>query len=112
MAAMAVMATRRLDVVVVRGRSMVPTLRPGDRLVAARLTRAPRRGEIVLAPDPREPGRELVKRVSAVTNGRVALRGDDPAASTDGRTFGDLPARSVRWRVIARCWPPGRLRTF
>ena len=109
---MAVVAARRLDVVVVRGRSMAPTLLPGDRLVAARLTRSPRRGEIVLAADPREPGRELVKRVSSVTGGRVALRGDDPAASTDGRTFGDLRADTMRWRVIARCWPPGRLRTF
>jgi nickel-type superoxide dismutase maturation protease len=99
---------RRLDVVEVRGRSMLPTLRPGDRLVVVRLD-GPRPGDVVLAPDPREPRRELVKRVASVDPAGVVVRGDNPAESTDARTFGALPPAAVRWRVAARYWPPSRV---
>ena len=102
------MVRRRLDVVEVRGSSMVPALLPGDRLLVARL--APRRvGDVVLAHDPRDPRRELVKRVSGLEFGRVTLRGDNPSGSTDARTFGSLPPSAVRWRVIGRYWPAGRI---
>jgi nickel-type superoxide dismutase maturation protease len=100
-----VVARRWLDVVAVRGQSMSPTLRPGDRLLVARLARSPVPGEIVLAPDPRAPWRELVKRVAGVDGSNVVLRGDNPVASTDARTFGSLPASAVRWRVVLRYWP-------
>jgi nickel-type superoxide dismutase maturation protease len=99
------LARWRLDVVEVRGRSMAPTLLPGDRLLALRLRRVPRPGEIVLAPDPRDPSRELVKRVQAVDATGVTLRGDNPAFSTDARAFGVIPADRVGWRIVARVWP-------
>lgn len=98
-----------VDVVEVRGRSMLPTLRPGDRLVVVRGRRRPRVGEVVLALDPRDAGRELVKRVAAVGAEGVTLHGDSPAFSTDGRTFGPLPVRAVRWRAVVRCWPLDRV---
>lgn len=104
----AVVARRVVDVVEVRGRSMLPTLRPGDRLIVVRSARPARAGEVVLALDPRDAGRELVKRVAFVGPDGVTLHGDNPALSTDGRTFGALPAGAIRWRVIARCWPLGR----
>jgi nickel-type superoxide dismutase maturation protease len=106
--AIAVLVRRVLDVVQVRGRSMLPTLRPGDRLVVVRSTRPARVGDVVLALDPRDAGRELVKRVAGVGPDGVTLHGDNPALSTDGRTFGSLPARAIRWRVIGRCWPLDR----
>jgi nickel-type superoxide dismutase maturation protease len=102
------LAWRRLDVVEVRGRSMGPTLLPGDRLLAVRLQREPRAGEIVLAQDPRDRGRELVKRVTSVDASGVRLRGDDPAFSTDARVFGAIAAGDVRWRIVARYWPMSR----
>jgi nickel-type superoxide dismutase maturation protease len=102
-------ARARLDIVEVRGRSMLPALRPGDRLLALRLGRAPRAGEVVLAPDPRDPTRELVKRVHALEATGVILRGDNPAFSTDARVFGALPVESVRWRIVARVWPLDRV---
>lgn len=103
-------ARRRLDVVAVRGSSMAPALLPGDLLVVERWSyqrREPRPGEVVLAADPRDAGRELVKRVAAVRDGRVTLRGDG-AASTDSRSFGDLPLGAIRWRAAFRYWPPAR----
>ena len=60
---------RWLDVVEVRGSSMEPTLIPGDRLLVESHTyggRAPRHGEVVLAADPRQPERELIKRVASI----------------------------------------------
>lgn len=102
------LAWRRLDVVEVRGRSMDPTLLPADRLLAVRLGREPRVGEIVLARDPRDPSRELVKRVQSVDASGVRLRGDNPAFSTDARIFGAIPAGDVRWRIVGRYWPMNR----
>jgi signal peptidase I len=89
---------------------MAPTLVPGEWLLVERRSyarRPPRVGEIVLAADPREPTRELIKRVILVDEpaGTVDLRGDAPHASTDSRTFGALPISAVRWRVLARYWP-------
>ena len=107
--ALAVLARRAVDVVRVRGRSMLPTLRPDDRLIVVRTHRPPRVGEVVLALDPLDAARELVKRVAAVGPGGVILHGDNPDLSTDGRMFDPLPAHAVRWRVVARCWPPDRV---
>lgn len=104
----AITALRRLDVVAVRGGSMAPALLPGDRLLVARLARAPRIGEVVLAADPRERDRELIKRVTAVRGGAVTLRGDAPHASTDSRVFGTVPAAAIRWHAILRTWPLAR----
>lgn len=108
LAVLALLAARRwLDVVEVRGRSMSPTLLPGDRLLVVRLG-SPRVGQVVLAADPRDTGRELIKRVVRVNGSGVDLRGDSPAASTDFRTFGPVPARAVRWRAVLRYWPLDR----
>jgi nickel-type superoxide dismutase maturation protease len=98
-------AWRRIDVVEVRGRSMAPTLQPGDRLLAVRLDRAARAGDVVLAPDPRDPARELVKRVASIDAAGIRLRGDNPAFSTDARVFGAISPAAVRWRIAARYWP-------
>lgn len=101
---------RHLDAVVVAGTSMAPTLEPGDRLLVEAWTfrrRLPRPGDTVLAADPRLPDRELVKRVAAVGREGVTLVGD-ASASTDSRTFGAIPVEKVKWRAVARYWPPRR----
>ncbi len=100
-------ALRHLDAVEVTGRSMAPTLEPGDRLLVETWTyrrRPPQVGEVVVAPDPRTPTRELIKRVAAVDDGRVALRGDS-AKSTDSKRFGTIPLTDVRARAAFRYWP-------
>jgi signal peptidase I len=101
--AAAIAARRQLDVVEVRGRSMLPTLLPGDRLLVVRAR--PRVGDVVLAPDPRAPSRELIKRVSEIDATGVMLRGDNVAASTDARGATD----AVQWRAVVRYWPPARV---
>ena len=52
---------------IVRGPSMSPTLAPGEYVLFDRLAyrRAPpRRGEVVLATDPRQPARRIIKRIA------------------------------------------------
>jgi nickel-type superoxide dismutase maturation protease len=106
--AAAVAAVRRpVGRVVVEGGSMRPTLEPGDRLLVVR-RRAYRPGAVVALADPRD-GRLLVKRVAAVTpDGRLIVTGDEPAASTDSRTFGPVPLGLVRGQAVHRNAPPGR----
>lgn len=113
MAAGITVGRRWLDVVEVRGDSMAPALLPGDRLLVESRSyqrRSPRVGEVVLAPDPREPDRELIKRIASVDDAAASadLRGDAPAASTDSREFGAVPLAAIRWRAAARYWPPQR----
>ena len=105
---------RWLDVVEVRGGSMAPALVPGDRLLVeshSYLSRQPRPGEVVLAADPREPERELIKRVASIDPSAASaeLRGDAPAISTDSREFGAVPLSEIRWRAVFRYWPPERV---
>jgi len=97
-----VAARRWLDAVEVRGRSMAPTLLPGDRLLVVRAR--PRVGDIVLAADPRQPSRELIKRVESVDADALSLRGDNRIASSNGI----VASGSVGWRAVLRYWPPSR----
>ena len=109
-AGLAVAAARWTDAVAVRGSSMAPTLLPGELLLVERWTfsrRSPRSGDVVLASDPRQPSRELIKRVASVVDGRVELRGDG-ADSTDSRSFGTVAVSGVEWRVALRYWPLNR----
>lgn len=93
--------------VAVLGGSMEPTLRPGDWLLVdptAFRWRPPKPGQLVVVPDPRDPSRELVKRVAAIDlDGRLLLAGDARNGSTDSRTFGAVDPSVVRgrpwWRV-------------
>ena len=100
--------------VAVVGRSMEPTVASGDWLLAdpaAYQTTPPRAGDLVLAPDPREPSRLLVKRVSAVyDDGReLWLTGDAPDVTADSDAFGSVETSSIEGRPWFRYWPPRRL---
>jgi signal peptidase I len=108
---------RRVEVV---GESMLPSLRPGDRLLLVRLPAAP--GTVVAVADPRQPSRTLVKRVAAGPGGEAPLPGgghlragrgyvvlgDNPAASTDSTEFGAVPRGLMRGRAVYRYAPPHR----
>ena len=103
----------------VAGRSMEPTLRPGDWLVATRRgSRVP--AAVVVVRDPRT-GLDLVKRIAAGPGEHAAGRrlgpdeflvlGDNAEGSTDGRTFGAVGATAIEGVVRLRYWPrPGPVR--
>lgn len=97
------------SLVAVRGPSMAPTLRAGQRLltVPARLVRL-RPGRVVVVEDPWRPGHLVIKRIARVEGTgparRVLVLGDAPAASTDGRAWGPVPVAAVRRVALVR-WP-------
>jgi phage repressor protein C with HTH and peptisase S24 domain len=104
---------RRLGFAVVRGRSMLPTLAEGDRLLVRYLPTPMRRplrsGRLVVC---RPPDRPLaVKRLGRPVDGRWWVRSDNAGEGTDSATFGPLPDRSVVAVVCCRVWPhPSLLR--
>jgi nickel-type superoxide dismutase maturation protease len=112
----AVRATRPFRVEVA-GSSMLPTLQPGDWLVATR-ARQLRRGDVVVLAHP-SGGLDLVKRVHGVPGDLVdghtlgpdqyLVVGDHSEASTDGRAFGPVARQAVEGVVRLRYWPRPRL---
>lgn len=94
------------------GTSMLPTLEPGDRLLAAGWGRL-RPGDLVVVADPCSVGGPVVKRVrwqGRDGDGRPAVwvEGDNGAASTDSRSWGTIPLTGVLGRVVWRYSPPAR----
>jgi nickel-type superoxide dismutase maturation protease len=101
--------------VIVVDRSMLPTLRPGDRLrvdPGAYRRRPPRPGEVVVVADPERRVPRLLKRVAAVDarTGAVELRGDAPDGARDSRQFGAVPAAAIVGRVYRLYYPLDRAR--
>ncbi len=91
----------RVDVV---GESMLPTLRPGDRLVVEWGAKvAP--GAIVVVRRPDQGGLLVVKRLREKRTSGWIVIGDNPDQSTDSRSFGPIPTSQIEGVVIARYWP-------
>ncbi len=109
----AVLLVSRAFTVEVSGRSMVPTLEPGDWLLAVRAGPI-ELGDLVVV---RHPDRdlELVKRVAGLPGERdlgpdqYLVVGDNPADSTDGRAFGPVKRSAIAGVVVARYRPRPRL---
>ncbi|HEU5160632.1 MAG TPA: S24 family peptidase [Streptosporangiaceae bacterium] len=108
---------RRLMTVLVTGESMLPALRPGDRLLV-RLGVPVRAGDIVVARHPRPPAGELpadglliVKRAFRRTSEGWWLESDNQGAPgrRDSWDFGAVPDRDISGRVVGRYWPPSRV---
>ena len=97
--------------------SMLPTLRPGDWLLAWR-TRRIRPGQVVLAWHPARADFLLVKRAvrqvkgDGEAGGGWWLESDFPEApgATDSNSFGPVPEELIVARVLVRYWPPRRTR--
>jgi phage repressor protein C with HTH and peptisase S24 domain len=97
---------------VVSGRSMTPTLGPGDRLLVAH-GRTPREGDLVVAR--LADGTVAVKRATerrTTASGAPGwwLLSDNPAEGVDSRHRGPVPDADVIAVTVARVWPrPRRL---
>jgi phage repressor protein C with HTH and peptisase S24 domain len=98
---------RRWGLAVVRGRSMLPTLREGDRLLVHHGAR-PRPGRLAVV---RLPGGVVaVKRASLREPGGWWVTSDNPVEGLDSARFGTIPDDAVLAVVRCRIWPPGRRR--
>ena len=89
--------------VVVRGRSMEPTLRDGDRLVVVPGAR-PRAGRVAVVRLP--GGRPLsVKRLAFPADGGWWVERDNPAEGVDSWQAGAIPEHDVVAIAWVRYWP-------
>ena len=87
---------------VVSGNSMEPAFSPGDKLFVCRFFYKffkPKAGDVVVLKDPRT-GRPLLKRIEAVGGRECSVRGDNPAESTDSRTFGPVSTKLIAGKVL------------
>jgi nickel-type superoxide dismutase maturation protease len=88
--------------VTIDGDSMLPTLRPGDR-VFVDLNAAINVGDIVLADHPFKSSIKIVKRLSSIEDDdRIFLSGDNPKASLDSRVLGTFKRSGVVGKVVSR----------
>ena len=87
---------------VVRGDSMLPTLRPGDRLLVS-YRRRPRPGDVVVARFP--DGTVAVKRAAERRESGWWLLSDNAAHGTDSRHRGPVGDAEVWGTARARVWP-------
>ncbi|MGN6244385.1 MAG: S24/S26 family peptidase [Motilibacteraceae bacterium] len=96
---------RRWGVAVVEGRSMLPTLLPGDRLLV-RWGAPPRPGRLVVVRLP--DGVVAVKRAFRRDGDGWWVERDNPAEGVDSWLVGAIPEQDVLGLVRGRLWPPRR----
>jgi len=94
----------RLLPVLVRGPSMVPTLRDGDAVLAWRSGRV-KPGDVVLARFRARPDLLVVKRVVRMDAAGWWVESDNEFVTDDSRVYG---AADVVARVFLRYWPRPR----
>lgn len=92
---------------VVKGRSMLPTLRDGDRLLV-RYGASPVPGRLVIV---RLPGGVIaVKRATAHGPDGWWVERDNPLEGVDSWSVGAIAEADVLAVVLFRLWPPARIR--
>lgn len=96
---------RNWGLAVVRGRSMLPTLREGDRLLVQHGAR-PRKGALVVVRLP--DGTVAVKRATLREPGGWWVDSDNAREGVDSSKVGTIPDEAVLAVVRARVWPPRR----
>lgn len=85
----------------VEGNSMLPALKDGDEVYVEKASDF-RVGDIVVAQHPfrKTP---IIKRITGITGpGKFFLAGDNPAESTDSRSFGEINADSILGKVVCK----------
>jgi phage repressor protein C with HTH and peptisase S24 domain len=83
----------------VHGHSMVPVLPPGTIVLGWRWFRRLKPGDAIIF---EHNGKEKIKRIDQLEDGKIYVLGDHPETSTDSRDFGWLPTDTVIARVF---WP-------
>jgi phage repressor protein C with HTH and peptisase S24 domain len=97
----------RFGIARVHGRSMLPTLQDGDRLLV-RYDAAPGVGRVLVVRFP--DGTLAVKRATVREGAGWWVERDNPREGTDSASVGTIPDADVVAVAVARVWPlPRRL---
>lgn len=95
----------------VRGPSMLPTLRPGEAVLARRTSRA-RPGQVVVVTWRDHRPLSVKRLLRADPGGGWWVERDNPAEGADSWSAGAVPPDGLLAVVLLRLWPrPGRLAT-
>jgi nickel-type superoxide dismutase maturation protease len=89
----------------VEGKSMLPDVSPGERVLvnrAAYWLRQPSAGDLVVLRDPRDRRRLLLKRIEGAEGERWRVAGANAGESTDSRTFGPVERELIVGKVLLR----------
>jgi phage repressor protein C with HTH and peptisase S24 domain len=97
----------RIGLAIVRGRSMTPTLRDGDRLLVAHGA-GPRPGRLAVVRF--DDGVVAVKRLDHESAQGWWVSRDNPQEGRDSWSAGPVPHSGVVALVIGRVWPRPTLR--
>lgn len=95
------------DLVLVEGRSMLPTFKDGDLRLAVTI-RSPKKhkfqiGKIYVFKSPYDDERWVIKRLININrSGELYFVGDNPSESYDSRDYGFVSPDRVRARVLTR----------
>lgn len=81
------------------GKSMSPRLRSGRLVFATPLRRRLKPGQVVIL---EHQGKEKIKRIERIEQGKLFVIGDNLPLSSDSRHFGWVRQSAVRGRVF---WP-------
>lgn len=87
---------------IIKGKSMSPTLNPGDIVLASSLPylfRGPNINEVIVCWEPRSR-KILVKRIIKLDKDAYFITGDNPEESTDSNSFGPIMRRDIIGKVI------------
>ncbi|ARQ68597.1 nickel-type superoxide dismutase maturation protease [Streptomyces marincola] len=98
----------RLGLAEVRNPSMLPTLRPGDRLLLG-YGAAVRPGDVIVLRHPFQHDLLIVKRAVGRRGAGWWVVGDNPEVVNDSREFGPVPDGLVVARALLRLRPPHRV---
>ena len=88
----------------IEGRSMQPSLEPGDRVLVRRLglNQPLRLGSVVVTWHPQRSKLRLIKRLNKLDQTGLWLLGDNPADSTDSRQLGPVATNLLIGEVVGR----------
>ncbi|MCB4377223.1 MULTISPECIES: nickel-type superoxide dismutase maturation protease [unclassified Synechococcus] len=88
----------------IEGRSMQPTLEPGDRVLVRRLNSSStlRLGSVLVTWHPQRSDIRLIKRLNRIEPNGLWLLGDHQAESTDSRQLGTVATSLLIGEVVAR----------
>lgn len=94
--------------VAVKGNSMEPTLREGQKLLVYKTKRL-KAGDVAVLKHPYY-NIKIVKRVVGVLENAYTVAGDNKNASTDSTHYGPVDRKNVIGRVLFSYAPPRRVR--
>lgn len=97
---LAIVINKSFLVIKVEGDSMTPTYVPNQVVMATKLFISLAPGDIVVAIDPIDNSKFIIKRIKYVNGDKVFLVGDNANISLDSRYFGEVEISTICGKIL------------